>query len=66
MLATRKKKKKEGWGRLEKKASYFRKRKEKFFCLAMDVTLPLIFLFLNAIGEFGWKSHQGISSFITV
>lgn len=65
LLQEKRKKKKEDWGRLEKKASYFGKRK-KLFCLAMEVTLPLLFLFLNAVGEFGWKSYQGISSFITV
>lgn len=59
------KRRKKCWGRLEKKASYFGKRK-KLFCLAMEITLSLLFLFLNAVGQFEWKSHQGICSFFSV
>lgn len=62
MLAT---KKKGGKARKESKLIWKDKRK-KLFSLAMEVTLSLLFLFLNAEGQARWKSHQEVSSFIRV
>lgn len=61
------KKKKGGLGKARKESKlYWKDKRKKLLSLAMEVTLSLLFLFQNAVGQSGWKSHQGVSSFITV
>lgn len=63
----KKKKKRGGLGKARKESKVFWKdKRKKLFSLVVEVTLSLLFLFLNAVGQAGWKSHQGISSFIIV